>query len=180
MKPVKINCKPVDAKTWKDLVDLFESKGGPHNCWCMVWRNMKEGASRSDKVAKKASLKKYITNKTPIGLLGYLGKEAIAWCSIAPRESFRELSGDESLTDVWSLVCFYIKREFRHQNITSNLIKAALKYAKLKGAKYVEAYPVDPDSPSYRFMGFKLTFEKVGFSFNHKAGQRRNVMIIQL
>jgi len=109
-----------------------------------------------------------------------LGKEAIAWCSIAPRESFRELSGDESLTDVWALVCFYIKREFRHQNITLNLIKAALKYAKLKGAKYVEAYPVDPDSPSYRFMGFKPTFEKVGFSFNHKAGQRRNVMIIQL
>jgi hypothetical protein len=30
------------------------------------------------------------------------------------------------------------------------------------GARYVEAYPVEPDSPSYRFMGFKTTFEKAG------------------
>jgi GNAT superfamily N-acetyltransferase len=141
---------------------------------------MKGRASRADKVAKKASLKNYISNKIPIGLLGYSGKEAIAWCSIAPRESFRKLSGDDSLMDVWSLVCFFVKREFRHQNIISNLIDAALKYAKRKGAKYVESYPVDPDSPSYRFMGFKPSFEKAGFSFSHKAGQRRNVMTIQL
>src|SRR5687767_5374795 len=127
MKPVKTTYKPVDAKTWKDLVTLFESKGGPHYCWCMVWRNMKDGTSRSSDTGKKASLKSYIARKIPVGLLGYSGKEAIAWCSIAPRESFRKLSGDDSLKDVWSLVCFYIKKEFRHQNIISSLIEAALK-----------------------------------------------------
>jgi GNAT superfamily N-acetyltransferase len=180
MKPGKITYKPVDAKTWKDLVTLFESKGGPHYCWCMVWRTMKDRASRSNEAEKKASLKNFITKKIPIGLLGYSGKEAIAWCSIGPRESFRELSGDNSLKDVWSLVCFYIKKEFRHQNIISDMIRAALKYAKRNGAKYVEGYPVDPDSPSYRFMGFKATFEKAGFNFSHNAGRRRNVMTIPL
>jgi hypothetical protein len=28
----------VDCETWCDLETLFESRGGPVYCWCMVWR----------------------------------------------------------------------------------------------------------------------------------------------
>jgi len=176
----KLNYKPVDKSNWTDLEKLFESKGGPHNCWCMVWRNMKERTDRANKADKKKSLKDHVDNKTPIGLLCYDSSKAIAWCSIAPRESYRELSGDSSLTDVWSLVCFYIKKEYRQKGITEELIKQATIYAKANGAKYIEAYPVDPESPSYRFMGFKPIFDKLGFEFKHKAGQRRYVMTIPI
>lgn len=171
---------PVDQSNWTDLEKLFESKGGPHNCWCMVWRNMNEGTDRANKADKKASLKNYVANQNPVGLLCYDNAEAIAWCSIAPRESYRDLSGDSSLTEVWSLVCFFIKREHRQKGITEELIQQAIKYAKDNGAKYVEAYPVDPDSPSYRFMGFKPLFDKLGFDFKDMAGQRRYVMTISL
>jgi GNAT superfamily N-acetyltransferase len=78
------------------------------------------------------------------------------------------------------LVCFFIKKEFRQNGIAEELIKQAIKYAKGNGAKYVEAYPVDPESPSYRFMGFKPIFDKLGFEFKHKAGQRRYVMTIAI
>ncbi len=118
----KLIYKPVDKSNWADLEKLFESKGGPHNCWCMVWRNMNEGAHRANKIDKKESLKNYIDSQKPVGLLGYDNSEAIAWCSIAPRESYRELSGDGSLTNVWSLVCFFIKREYRQKGITEELI----------------------------------------------------------
>jgi hypothetical protein len=57
------------------------------------------------------------------------------------------------------------------------LIGHARKYAKKNGAKYIEAYPVKPSSPSYRFMGFTKTFEDADFEFVKKAGTRRNVMI---
>ena len=146
----------------------------------MVWRNMKEGKDRSNKAAKKASLENYVDNKNHVGLLCYDNSEAIAWCSIAPRESYRELSGDNSLTNVWSLVCFFIKKEYRQKGITEELIKQAIKYAKDNGANYVEAYPVEPESPSYRFMGFKPIFDKLGFDFKHKAGQRRYVMTLTI
>jgi GNAT superfamily N-acetyltransferase len=170
---------PVDKSNWTDLEKLFESRGGPHNCWCMVWRNMNEGADRANKADKKSSLENYVTAEKPVGLLCYHNSsEAIAWCSIAPRESSRELSGDTTLSNVWSLVCFFIKKEYRQKRITEELIKQAIKYAKDNGANYVEAYPVDPESPSYRFMGFKPIFDKVGFDFKHKAGQRRYVMAI--
>lgn len=123
-------------------------------------------------------MENYVTTEKPIGLLCYHNSEAIAWCSIAPRESYRELSGDTTLSNVWSLVCFFIKKEYRQKGITEELIKQAIKYAKDHGANYVEAYPVDLQSPSYRFMGFKPIFDKVGFDFKHKAGQRRYVMTI--
>lgn len=174
----ELHYKPVDKSNWVDLEILFESKGGPHDCWCMVWRHMNEGTERANKSDKKKSLKRYVDHQNPVGLLCYDKSEAIAWCSIAPRESYRELSGDGSLKNVWSLVCFFIKKEYRQKGITPELIKHAIKYAKDNGAKYVEAYPVDPESPSYRFMGFKPLFEELGFDFKHKAGKRRNVMTI--
>jgi GNAT superfamily N-acetyltransferase len=171
---------PVDTSNWTDLEKLFECKGGPHNCWCMVWRNMNEGTDRANKADKKASLENYVDHQNPVGLLCYDHSEAIGWCSIAPRESYRELSGDNSLTNVWSLVCFFIKKAYRQKGITEELIKQAIKYAKENGANFVEAYPVDPSSPSYRFMGFKPMFDKLGFDFKHKAGQRRYVMTLAI
>ena len=176
----KFQFTPVNRSNWPDLEKLFESRGGPHNCWCMVWRNMNEGTDRANKADKKVSLKSYVDNGIPIGLLCYDNLELIAWCSVAPRESYRELSGDSSLTDVWSLVCFFIKKEYRQKGMNEELIRESIKYAKDNGARYMEAYPVDRGSPSYRFMGFKPTFDKLGFDFKHKAGQRRYVMTLKL
>jgi len=180
MTKIDLRFKAVDKNTWKDLESLFENKGGPHNCWCMVWRHMNEGTSRSKKSDRKDSLKSYVDSRRPVGLLCYINTEPVGWCSIAPRDSYRELSGDASLERVWSLVCFYVKREYRGQEMSKQFISAALKYAKGNGAKYVEAYPVAPDSPSYRFMGFKPTFERLGFEFRGRAGKRRNVMVSEL
>ena len=44
------------------------------------------------------------------------------------------------------------------------------------GATVLEAYPVDPDSPSYRFMGFVPSFAEAGFVETGRAGERRHVM----
>jgi GNAT superfamily N-acetyltransferase len=177
---LELSYTPVDKSNWTDLEKLFECKGGPHNCWCMVWRNMNTGTDRANKIDKKESLRTYVNSQTPVGLLAYDNSEPVAWCSIAPRDSYKELSGDESLNGVWSLVCFFVKREYRKKGINEELIRQAIKYAKDNGAKFVEAYPVDPDSPSYRFMGFKPMFDKQGFDFKHKVGQRRYEMTIKV
>lgn len=172
-----ISFRPVNKTNWKDLENLFESKGAPHNCWCMVWRNMEDGKNRSNKKDKKSSLKSYIESELPVGILCYENDSPIAWCSIAPRESYRELGGVKSITNVWSLVCFFIKREYRGKGLINKLIRQAELHSKKNGAKYLEVYPVAKDSPSYRFMGFKDIFEELGYEFKQKASSRRNVMI---
>jgi GNAT superfamily N-acetyltransferase len=181
MAPItKIKTKPVDKNSWKDFETLFKSKGAPNYCWCMAWRMTKDELKQNNSVSRKKFIKRRVWSKTPIGLLAYIDDEPIAWCSIAPRETYQRLGGEEDLENVWSIVCFFIKKEHRDQGLVDQLIEHAKKYARKNGAKYLEAYPVDPDSPSYRFMGFVHTFEKADFSFLKKAGTRRNVMIHEL
>ena len=60
------------------------------------------------------------------------------------------------------------------------LLQAAIAEAGSQGASYVEAYPVEPDSTTYRFMGLVPAFEEAGFQFVKPAGTRRKVMILSL
>ena len=177
---MKFDCHPVTPDRWADFEKFFESKGSPHFCWCTVWRHVESKGKRPDKAQKKASMKKRVDACVPVGILVYLKNEPIGWCSIAPRETYRSLGGDDSKEKVWSLVCFFIKRSFRNMGISNLLLFEAIKYAKQNGAKYVEAYPVEPDSPSYRFMGYRTTFEKADFEYVKKAGKRRSVMLFEL
>lgn len=113
----------------------------------------------------------------PVGLLAYEKDEPVGWCSIAPRDAYRSLGGPESPEEsVWSIACFFIPRERRGQGIGEALLEAAIAHAKRKGATMIEAYPVDPDSPSYRFMGFVGMFARHGFKPVARAGTRRHVM----
>lgn len=174
---MRLTFKPVDVSNKTDFERLFESKGGPKYCWCMAWRNAENGKTVTDSARKKEAMLQKIMNGTPVGILGYLDNEPVAWCSVAPRETYKALGGDETKSNVWSLVCFFIKRTCRNEGITGRLLKEAEKYAARHGANYLEAYPVSPDAPSYRFMGFVPTFEKAGFRFVKMAGTRRHVML---
>ncbi len=169
--------KPVDNSTWNDFEKLFESEGSPHHCWCMVWHIKR---SNSDKQWRKNQMHESVKKKVPIGLLAYSGKEPVAWCSVAPRNTYKALGGDETIDNVWSLVCFFIKREYRGKGISKLLIEKASDYASKNGAGYLEAYPVSSDSHSYRFMGFVPVFEKLGFRFVKMAGSKRHVMLLEL
>ncbi|MEA2808899.1 MAG: hypothetical protein QOJ17_3040 [Rhodospirillaceae bacterium] len=167
----------VDASRWDDLERLFESRGGPKSCWCMVWR---AGAKTAKGPDRKAAMKRYVCEGVPIGLLGYSSGEPVAWCSIAPRTTYRDLGGPTNVSElpeeVWSLACFFIRRELRGKGLTKRIIEAAVQHAAKRGAKVVEAYPVEPGSPSYRFMGYLSTFSAAGFHEVGRAGTRRRVM----
>ena len=145
----------------------------------MVWRSTATEAKQRDGVSRRAAMQSKVEAGVPIGILGYRDGVPIAWCSIAPRDTYRHLWGlDDSETPerVWALACFFVKREYRGHGISKKLLLAAVDHAAHNGATIVEAYPVDPDSPSYRFMGFVETFSKAGFQEVGRAGQRRHVM----
>ena len=174
--------READRETWADFVSLFDGRGGPKSCWCMVWRSTAVEAKTPDGTSRRAAMKSRIDAGVPIGILGYCRGTAMAWCSIAPRSTYRPLGGMEAAPadTVWSLACFFIKREFRGQRLMDQVLRAAVEHAARNGATIVEAYPVDADSPSYRFMGFVDTFSKAGFEEAGRAGQRRHVMQLRV
>ncbi len=170
----RVTFREVDGRTWGAFERLFESRGAPKYCWCMVWRATADEARGS----RKRAIKRRVDAGTPIGILAYQEEEPSAWCSIAPRASYSDLGGPGEADDpkVWSIVCLFVKRDLRGQGIGPQLVEAAIKTARKHGAKVVEAYPVDPDSPSYRFMGFVPLFAKAKFTELGRAGSRRHVM----
>ncbi len=174
----------VNDKRWDDLARLFESSGGPKHCWCMVWRAKGAEARNRNGSSRKAALKRRVRSGIPIGLLGYLDGEPVAWCSVAPRSTYRPLGGpedpDRRPSEIWSIVCFFVVRRLRRMRLMERLLQAAVDHARRRGAKVIEAYPVEGDSPSYRFMGFVPQFSAAGFHEVGMAGTRRHVMRLHL
>lgn len=177
---VALDCRVVDLERWGDLETLFTARGGPSFCWCTVWRT----GDRSSPEAKRELLHGQVERGEPVGLVGYLNGHPAAWCSVAPRPTYRRLGGAEydgvDESRVWSIVCFFVDRGHRGSGVQTALLDNALDLARERGALVVEAYPVSTDSPSYRFMGFVPTFEKAGFEHRGLAGTRRHVMSLRL
>ncbi len=177
------------GERWRDLARLFEAPGGPKHCWCMVWREAgaNRGALGNDE--RRDLLRQRVDEGVPIGLLAYLpredgaGDEAVGWCSVAPRETYREraLHGAALPGDVvWSIVCFFTPRRRRGSGIGRALLDAAVREASARGATVIEAYPVARDSPSYRYMGFTSMFRAAGFVETGTTGVRRQVMQLRV
>lgn len=178
----KLAFKPVTKATAADFEALFGGKGGPSYCWCMTWRATPDEIKDSKSPARKQQMLARIADGVPTGLVGYAAGEPVAWVSIAPRDTFRGLGGPDAEGDeqIWSLTCMYVQRRFRGEGLGRQLLTAAIAHARKHRADVVEAYPVDPDSPSYRFMGFVPIFEGFGFVEVGKAGSRRHVMRLTL
>lgn len=177
--------RPVTAANFDDLARLFEARGGPAFCWCRVWRaalpGMNDGRAAERRAIRKAGLHAEVAAGTPVGLLAYAGGEPAGWLSCGPRDSFARLGRTPSAAGpVWSIVCFYVPASRRRQGIAAALLQAGIAAGRAAGAALVEAYPVDPDSPSFRFMGFVPQFERRGFADLGPLGKRRHVMRLML
>ncbi|WP_245467052.1 MULTISPECIES: GNAT family N-acetyltransferase [unclassified Mesorhizobium] len=145
----------VTQETRGPFETLFEQPGAPKYCWCMAWRHSSREHIPNDE--KKRMMMALIDAGTPVGIVAELDGKPVGWCSVAPRETYRKLSKqqDDSETGIWSIVCFYVPRALRGGGLASALLDAAIDHAFGKGARVIEAYPVDEAAPSYRFMGFR-------------------------
>jgi GNAT superfamily N-acetyltransferase len=174
----------VAGARWGDLVRLFEGRGGPSHCWCMVWREAGPNRGSLTKADRKALLHAQVGQGTPIGLLAYLKGEPVAWCSVAPRDTYRERALGGPATEpgevVWSIVCFFAQRRLRGEGLGRALLDEAVRHATAEGATVIEAYPVASDSPSYRYMGFTSMYRAAGFEEVGLAGTRRHVMRLKV
>jgi GNAT superfamily N-acetyltransferase len=175
----KLRFAEVTLQTRSDFENLFEAPGGPKYCWCMAWRHSSREHVENDEM--KRAMMALVQAGTPVDILAELDGKTVGWCSVAPRETYRKLSPrqDDGETGVWSIVCFYVPRALRAGGLAAALLDAAIDHAFAKGAKTIEAYPIDPASPSYRFMGFRDMFTARGFHEIGMAGSRRHVMRLE-
>lgn len=164
----KLEFFPVTRKRLADLDRFSKEHGKFRYCSCMRWRLTSSEYKKSTKPKRVAALNALVRKNVPVGILAYADGKPIGWCSIAPRKTFGALERFRALEriddqPVWSVVCFFIDREMRNQQVTLGLLKAAVAYAKSRGAKTIEGYPVEPGPRLYTYMGSPTTFRKAGF-----------------
>ncbi|MER8388321.1 GNAT family N-acetyltransferase [Mesorhizobium sp. M0166] len=176
----KVRFTEVTRSTRADFENLFEQPGGPKYCWCMAWRNL-DNREHVGNDERKRAIMALIDTGTPVGIVAKIDGRTVGWCSVAPRETYRKLSRqqDKSEMGIWSIVCFYVPKALRGGGLARVLLDAAIDHAFAKGAKTIEAYPVDQASPSYRFMGFRDMFVARGFREVGTTGSRRHVMRLE-
>lgn len=173
----KLTFQPVDSTTLPAFEAFFRRRGAPSWCWCMAFRRTPAEVKGANGRSSHRQILSRIEGGIPVGLLAHDGDEAVGWVSVAPRDTFR-LKGAPAAAgdDVWSISCFYVPDEHRRKGLSRKLIAGAVAHARREGATIVEAYPVEPDSPSYRHMGFVTVFADAGFDDLGRTGKRRHVM----
>jgi len=180
-----LDSHPVTAKRWKDLETLFGERGACGGCWCMWWRLSRSQFNKQKGVGNKKALKKIVASGEIPGILAYSNGEPIGWCSVAPRERFPVLERSRILKridekPVWSVVCFFVAKPFRRKEVTIELLKAAIEYAKKCGAKIVEGYPVEPKKTKmpdvFAYTGLASAFRQAGFVEVLRRSDTRPIM----
>ncbi|HVP58515.1 MAG TPA: GNAT family N-acetyltransferase [bacterium] len=170
--PLGLTFHPLAPARWADFEKLFGPRGAYCGCWCMYWRLTRKEFTEGQGEGNRRAMKSIVGSGRVAGILAYLGKEAVGWCSVGPRADFPGLDRSRVLKrlddqPVWSIVCFFIAKEHRGKAIGEELIRAAVKYAKIRGAKIVEAYPTLPRgrklAPVSVYMGIPALFKRAGF-----------------
>jgi hypothetical protein len=182
---MKITCKPLSEKTWKDFEILFGERGACGGCWCMSWRLKRSVFEKQKGSGNKKAMRKLVKQKEPIGIIGYAGKKPIAWCAVAPREKFVRLENSRVLQKiddlpVWSIPCFFISKEFRRKGLSSEMLKCVIDYCSKKKVKILEGYPTVPYSKNipaaFAWTGIPSSFEKAGFKEEARRSKARPIM----
>jgi len=177
--------KPVGVSEWPDMQQLFGPNGADGGCWCMWWRIKRSEFDRDHGEPNRKAMEAIIRSGEVPGLLAYLEDEPIGWCSVAPREAFPVLDRSPVLKrvddqPVWSIVCFYIARQYRRCGLVGLLVEAAVDYARSRGAWIMEAYPMDSGTgrfdPGSSFTGTIGTFRRLGFREVARRSKRRAVL----
>jgi GNAT superfamily N-acetyltransferase len=146
----------------------------------MWWRLARREFETNKGEGNRQALKRIVESGEEPGLLAYMDDLPVGWVSVAPRQTFTslELSRVLSRVDdqpVWSIVCFFIRKGYRRQGLSNVLIQAAVDYAKQKGARIVEGYPVpkkDKDiADPFVWTGIESAFEKAGFKCVVRRGK---------
>ena len=176
--------RPVTAKDWSLVEQLFGDRGACGGCWCMHWHAPPGNAAwdRMKGEPNRAALKAMVEQGECPAVIAVDGGVPVGWCRVGPVTSFEKLARSrklwrETMAD-WAIVCLFVASSHRGRGLASRLVREAASLAFASGASSVEGYPSVPSSgrmpPAFAWTGVPEIFEAAGFAqLPHDAGARR-------
>ena len=177
-----LTIEPLTPPRWPDLAAVFGERGEASRCWCTYFRMPRPAWSATPPAERRALLGGVVAAGREPGLVAYRAGEPVGWVSVAPREEFlphlertrvlKPAPGDR----VWSVLCFVVRPAHRRQGVAAALLRAAVDFARERGAGAVEGHPVDdarrPVHPMEAYVGVASMFAAAGFTEMDRRGTR--------
>ncbi len=189
---------PANKASWADLQTIFGTADYPSKCYCQRFKTRDcHWSSMSDRERQNALREQtHCDNpraRTTTGLVAYLDKDPVGWVAVEPRTAYPRLlrtrtawSGrqeDKADDSVWAVTCFVTRKGYRKRGITYALAAATVNFAREKGARALEAYPMialpgQEITWGELHVGSRQVFADAGFTEVSHPSPRRVVMRI--
>ena len=190
---------PANEVPWEDLEAVFGERGEPARCRCQWFKNPGRDWYAMPVEARAADLRADThcgdpTAPSTSGLVAHLDGEPAGWCAVEPRTAYPRLRGhrvpwagraeDPDDAGVWAVTCFVTRTGFRRRGVSRALAAAAVGFARERGARALEGYPMLTDGGAVSwgelFVGARSVFAAAGFTEVSRPTTRRVVMRIDL
>jgi GNAT superfamily N-acetyltransferase len=196
----EVTIVPANEASWEDLQAVFGTRGAAATCQCQRYKLRPREAFSKFPVEERAFRLREQTDcghpesDTTSGLVAYLDGEPVGWCAVEPRPAFTGLlrnnrvpwtgrAEDKTDDSVWALTCVFVRAGFRRRRISYALARAAVDFARRRGARALEGYPMltEPGkliSWDEIHVGSRSIFAAAGFAEVSRPSKRRVVMRI--
>jgi GNAT superfamily N-acetyltransferase len=193
---------PADEASWDDVQAVFGTRGDPFRCQCQRYK-MQPGESWASVGREELAFRLraqtdcgHPGSGTTSGLVAYLDGGPAGWCAVEPRTAYPRLllrtrvpwegrAEDKTDDSVWAVTCFVTRTGFRRRGISGALARAAVDFARERGARALEGYPMIATPGKDALMvehhvGSRSIFAAAGFEEVGRPSVRRVVMRIDL
>jgi GNAT superfamily N-acetyltransferase len=150
---------PANEASWEDLQALFGTRGPAARCQCQRYKLRPREAFRNFPLEERARRLSEQTRcgdpsaEATSGLVAYAGGEPVGWCAVEPRPAFTGLvrvarvpwegrAEDKADESVWAVTCLFTRVGHRRRGVSRTLARAAVAFARERGARALEAYPM--------------------------------------
>lgn len=195
-----ISVVPANQVSWEDLeVVLGVSRCHAARCYCQRfkisarhWRSVAD-EERAHRLREQTDCGHPGSGATS-GLVAYLDGAPVGWCAVEPRIAYVQLlstrvawagrNEDKSDDGVWAVTCLITRIGFRRRGVTHALTRAAVDFARQRGARALEGYPMiilpgQEVTWGELHVGSRGAFAASGFAEMSRPTKRRVVMRIE-
>jgi GNAT superfamily N-acetyltransferase len=150
---------PANQASCEDLQTIFGARGPASRCQCQRYKLQPRESFSGFPAEERAHRLRLQTecghprSATTSGLVAYRDGEPVGWCAVEPRPAYTGLvrnnrvpwegrEEDKADATVWAVTCLFARAGFRRQGISRALARAAVDFARTRGARALEAYPM--------------------------------------
>jgi GNAT superfamily N-acetyltransferase len=189
---------PANEASWDDLAAIFGTTDYPGRCQCQRFKVVGWFWRDSTQEERTAMLREQTACGNPnaaatSGLVAYVKDEPAGWVAVEPRVAYPKLrtsrvpwsrrNEDKDDDGIWAVTCFAVRTGYRGRGLTYTLARATIDFARDRGARALEAYPmvVQPGKEitwGEVHVGARQVFEDAGFEEVSRPTVRRAVMRI--